>query len=184
MVPRSGAYTFFLSSNDGSQLRIDGKVVIDHDGLHYLATKSAIVQLLSGLIAVELTFFHKNGKILEGIRTGATLALEWQVDQHCPRSSPAEDMWSVAPELCEQVSCLDDQFPQMVPANCCCEELRARIKTLETEAKDFFFLQQGQIARLAEQEQAHEQHLQQYSREAFAQVALLVKMTFQGLEAK
>lgn len=33
-VPRSGKYTFFLRSDDGSRVRVDGKEIVAHDGTH------------------------------------------------------------------------------------------------------------------------------------------------------
>jgi len=33
-IPKNGKYSFFLSSDDGSKLSINGKEVVDHDGIH------------------------------------------------------------------------------------------------------------------------------------------------------
>ncbi len=33
-TPKAGSYRFFLASDDGSKLYIDGKEVVDHDGIH------------------------------------------------------------------------------------------------------------------------------------------------------
>ncbi len=40
-VPRSGHYTFFIESDDGAKLYLDGARVIDNDGLHAMVEKSA-----------------------------------------------------------------------------------------------------------------------------------------------
>ena len=34
IVPEDGEYTFILDSDDGSRLSLDGKMIIDHDGIH------------------------------------------------------------------------------------------------------------------------------------------------------
>ena len=40
-IPKDGNYTFTLESDDGSRLFIDGKQIIDHNGLHAMEEKSA-----------------------------------------------------------------------------------------------------------------------------------------------
>src|SRR5690606_39296819 len=47
-VPATGAYTFRLTSDDGSRLLIDDQVVIDHDGLHGAEPKDGTVELTEG----------------------------------------------------------------------------------------------------------------------------------------
>ncbi len=34
IVPEDGKYTFYLDSDDGSRLSVDGKPVIEYDGIH------------------------------------------------------------------------------------------------------------------------------------------------------
>ena len=47
-VPTAGQYTFRLRSDDGSELFIDNKLVIDHDGLHGATDKDGAIQLTAG----------------------------------------------------------------------------------------------------------------------------------------
>ena len=62
MVEQGGDYTFFLDSDDGSRLTIDGKVVIAHDGLHGVGTvKTGKVKLAKGKVPVEVVMFEKTG---------------------------------------------------------------------------------------------------------------------------
>ena len=60
-VPEDRIYTFELASNDGSLLRIDGRVVIDNDGEHPLVEKTGQAALSAGLHPLELRYFDYNG---------------------------------------------------------------------------------------------------------------------------
>lgn len=54
-IQRSGEYRFFLSSEDGSRMYLDGQLLIDHDEQHELTEKQAVAQLQRGLHALTLT---------------------------------------------------------------------------------------------------------------------------------
>lgn len=69
-VPEDGRYGLRLSSDDGSRLSIDGRVVIDHDGLHALAAKEASVDLARGWHTIAVRHFEAGG--------GAELKLQWR----------------------------------------------------------------------------------------------------------
>jgi cytochrome c len=69
-VPRAGKYALRLSSDDGSQLLVDGRLAIDHDGLHAPSTKDCEVELAAGEHAIEVLFFQSYG--------GWELALSWR----------------------------------------------------------------------------------------------------------
>lgn len=68
-IPRSGSWIFHLSSDDGSSLWIDGKMVIDHGGIHGSGYKSATIDLTQGAHAIVVTFFEAAGD--------AGLSLQW-----------------------------------------------------------------------------------------------------------
>ena len=58
-VPADGAYTFYLSSDDGSRLSIDGAVIVDHDGLHeFEDEKTGATFLTAGSHAIRLEYFE------------------------------------------------------------------------------------------------------------------------------
>src|SRR6266498_4744359 len=59
-IPKDGKYTFFLESDDGSRLFIDGKQVIDHNGLHAMEEKSGDVELKAGDHALKVEFFEND----------------------------------------------------------------------------------------------------------------------------
>lgn len=60
-VPKTNLYTFHLTSDDGSQLLIEGAMAIDNDGLHGSVTKSGSVRLNPGLYRMEVKFFERDG---------------------------------------------------------------------------------------------------------------------------
>ena len=60
-VPHSGTYSFFLTSDDGSSLTIDGARVVDNDGLHASTEKVGTVALDAGDHALEVRFFEAGG---------------------------------------------------------------------------------------------------------------------------
>lgn len=68
-VPSAGDWRFWLTSDDGSRLWIDGAEVIENDGDHGMVERSRAVALSAGRHALELCYFDAGGA--EG------LALEW-----------------------------------------------------------------------------------------------------------
>lgn len=62
-------YKFDLLSDDGSRLFVDGKLVVDNDGLHGPTEKSGIVALAKGMHRIRVEWFNKTG--------GAVLKLNW-----------------------------------------------------------------------------------------------------------
>ncbi len=64
-IPEDGIYGFVLSSDDGSMLYIDGKVVVDNDGEHSTVIKSASRALRAGYHRIEVQYFDHNGGNLD-----------------------------------------------------------------------------------------------------------------------
>src|SRR5690349_19566065 len=48
IAPETGSYAFALSSDDGSELFVDGSPIVDNSGIHSLQSKSASVSLDGG----------------------------------------------------------------------------------------------------------------------------------------
>ncbi len=69
-VPEDGLYTFFLVSNDGSQLKLNDKEFIDNDGPHGDREVSMGTSLRAGKHKIELNYFQQGG--------GKKLKLYWQ----------------------------------------------------------------------------------------------------------
>tara|TARA_Y100000588_G_scaffold91385_1_gene98690 strand:+ start:7767 stop:9437 length:1671 start_codon:yes stop_codon:yes gene_type:complete len=60
-IKKKGSYTFKLASDDGSKLIVNGKVVVDNDGVHGVVSKSGTIALDVGMVPVRLEFFEKGG---------------------------------------------------------------------------------------------------------------------------
>jgi azurin len=57
-VPADGDYSFFIASDDGSKLLIDGKVVINHDGPHSATQKMGSAKLTKGEHTLTVKYFQ------------------------------------------------------------------------------------------------------------------------------
>ncbi len=60
-ISTDGNYTFYASSDDGSQLYIGSTLVVDNDGLHGTSEKSGSINLKAGKHAITVTFFEQTG---------------------------------------------------------------------------------------------------------------------------
>jgi len=69
-IPKDGLYTFFLVSNDGSQLKLNNDIFIDNDGPHGEREVSSVTSLRKGYHKIELNYFQLGG--------GKILNLFWQ----------------------------------------------------------------------------------------------------------
>jgi len=68
-IPESKNYVFRTISDDGSELYIDGKKVVDNGGLHGPDPKDGEVQLKQGRYPIRLRFFQGGG--------GKAISLQW-----------------------------------------------------------------------------------------------------------
>lgn len=60
-VPVTGLYTISLASDDGSKLYLGDSLLIDHDGLHGISTRTADVGLAAGTHRVRVEYFERTG---------------------------------------------------------------------------------------------------------------------------
>jgi len=60
-VPATSAYTFYLSSDDGSILTIDRQTVVDNNGLHGMQEKQGTVALEKGYHRIMVEYFERDG---------------------------------------------------------------------------------------------------------------------------
>jgi len=70
VVPKSGRYTFFTHSDDGSRLYLNGKLVVNNDGNHGMVEKSGSLDLSAGVHSIIVTYFDSGG--------GDGLNVTWQ----------------------------------------------------------------------------------------------------------
>ena len=62
-APKDGNYRFFLASDDGAKLYIDGREVINNDGIHPSSeVKTGRVRLTAGRHAFRIDYFEYNGE--------------------------------------------------------------------------------------------------------------------------
>ena len=69
-VPRAGAWRFQLNSDDGAKLYIDGRLVIDNDGVHPPRKREGQIQLAAGRHDIVVEYF-------QGPRYEIALQLSW-----------------------------------------------------------------------------------------------------------
>ena len=64
-VPREGDYTFWTLSKDGSQLFIDGRLVVDNNGVfNKPSEKEGMIKLAAGDHGIVVTYFHQQGHVI------------------------------------------------------------------------------------------------------------------------
>ncbi|MFN3484874.1 MAG: PA14 domain-containing protein [Planctomycetota bacterium] len=71
-VPRDGTYTFYLESDDGSRLWIDGRLVVENGGLHPMEEKSGERVLQAGDVEIRVEFYENMGE--------AGCRVSWEAD--------------------------------------------------------------------------------------------------------
>jgi len=79
-IEQAGKYRFLLASDDGSKLYIDGKQLIDNDGLHAIQTVIGEVALKAGSHRIRVSYF-------QGPREEVALVLGVE--------RPGEEQWQV-----------------------------------------------------------------------------------------
>jgi YVTN family beta-propeller protein len=60
-VPVTATYTFSTTSNEGSDLRLDGTTVVNNDGVHSSTTVSGSIQLTAGTHSLRVRYFERTG---------------------------------------------------------------------------------------------------------------------------
>ena len=60
-IPEDAVYTFYTDSDDGSQLFIGDKLVVNNDGLHGTAQKKGLIPLSAGFHPIRIKYFNKTG---------------------------------------------------------------------------------------------------------------------------
>ena len=61
-LPKDGDYRFWLGSDDGSRLIVDGKTIVDVDGVHPHQTHDGVARLTAGPHEVVVEYFQGGGE--------------------------------------------------------------------------------------------------------------------------
>ena len=77
-IERQGVYEFVLTSDDGSLLYIDDRLLIDNDRIHPTQTKTGRMELGHGVHGIRVSYF-------QGPRSGVALILEVAGPEEPPR---------------------------------------------------------------------------------------------------
>jgi len=79
-IYKAGTYSFSIASNDGSKLYIDGKLLVDNDGLHGVREISNSLYLDAGKHEVRAEYFQSGGS--------KALLVGYSSDEISPQSIP------------------------------------------------------------------------------------------------
>ncbi|HEX9512010.1 MAG TPA: PA14 domain-containing protein [Puia sp.] len=60
-IATAGTYTFYTSSDDGSNLYLDGTLLVNNDGIHATQEKSGTVTLTAGSHPIQTNYFQQGG---------------------------------------------------------------------------------------------------------------------------
>jgi Protein of unknown function (DUF1553)/Protein of unknown function (DUF1549)/Planctomycete cytochrome C/PA14 domain len=96
-IPNAGTYTFRLDSDDGSRLTINGKQVLEMDGIRGLSGyKDAPVQLKAGKAKVRLDYFQAvGGRGLKMLWSGSAIGTRALVKGSEIEAGAAQDLASL-----------------------------------------------------------------------------------------
>jgi alpha-L-rhamnosidase len=89
LIETQAEYNFYITSDDGSRLRIDGKQIAIMDGTHGDQTDLGKVSLTKGYHKIELEFFENVG--------GQTMDLQWQIPGHPKTMIPSSKLFLTVP---------------------------------------------------------------------------------------
>ena len=92
-VANPGKYRFLLASDDGSKLYIDGKEVIDNDGIHPIQPETGSINLNGGIHRIRISYFQGPRTQLALILAVARPGEDWRIfstNEFRPPRDPAD----------------------------------------------------------------------------------------------
>ena len=108
-IDREGDYTFHLTSDDGSRLTLDDKVVVRNDGIHPAGESSGAVRLAAGMHRFVVDYFDGGGQTELGVEyegpglgrqeVGPALTLKPEAPKPADPAKSAEPAFSPDPAL-------------------------------------------------------------------------------------
>ena len=96
-IEKPGPYGFSLTSDDGSKLYIDGRVVIDNDGVHPPTEKTETVTLKGGIHLIRVSYFQGPRYNIALVLRVAELGEAWRIfstEEFHPPTNPEDWKWS------------------------------------------------------------------------------------------
>ncbi len=84
-IPETGVYTFFLNSNDGSNMTINGRLVMVNDGFHRAQERIGKVELEKGIHTIGVDYFQMGGV--------KALTVSWAFENGEKKEIPAEALF-------------------------------------------------------------------------------------------
>jgi hexosaminidase len=88
-VPENDLYNFYLTSDDGAILSIDGEQIVNNDGFHYDSEKMGQIALKAGYHAIKMEYFQG--------QYGVLLNLQLSNSQRAKQEIPSSWLWHVVP---------------------------------------------------------------------------------------
>ena len=88
-IPTTGTWTFHTLSDEGSQIWIDGRLVVNHNGLHSASEASGSISLPAGVHRIAVAYFQATGAM--------TLDVGFEGPGISRRSIPASSLFQPVP---------------------------------------------------------------------------------------
>jgi predicted alpha-1,2-mannosidase len=89
-IPETGTYTFYLNSNDGSNLVVDGKTELINDGFHRAQERVCKILLEKGFHSIGVDYFQMGG--------AKALSLSWAYENGKKEEIPPEALFHTGKE--------------------------------------------------------------------------------------
>lgn len=99
-IPARGEYRFRVASDDGARIIVDGKTVVDHDGIHPASERVGKATLEKGVLPIRIEYFEASGE--EELRTA--------IDTPFSGSIPLMTLISTSPDGRQPVSLVESDF--------------------------------------------------------------------------
>lgn len=95
-IPKTGNYTFFTRSDDGSRLYIGDKNVVNNDGPHGMVEKSGKINLTAGLHPIRVNYYDSGG--------GDGLVVSWKGPGIKKQEIPSDRLFISGEETLHEVA--------------------------------------------------------------------------------
>ena len=108
-IDQQGSYTFYTASDDGSKLYINGKQIVDNDGVHPVEERSGKVSLSAGYHRIEVRFFERT--------YGDELSVRYQGPGVSKRAVPSSVLYLEKPSNARTATASHDTATEEKPSS-------------------------------------------------------------------